>query len=187
MLDFFSNLFYLPWEGAKIVTRIVIASSIMLSTQPYFNKPLIKPDNKQVIIYTELKNSFNKDIEKLLKSTTPIMINFSVILQTKAGILSQKKFYKEFKYDLFENKYYYFNSLEQSEYLVTEMEKLKLFFEYLILPVCSIDLLEKHKKVEVIIQAEIIIKEKIEELKNYKLWEGTKPRLNFIMENIKKE
>ncbi len=179
MLKFISDILYIPWQGAKVITKIIITSSVIIGSGIFFTAPAVRFINNNVIVNTQLKNSYTKEIHNLLKGATSITINYQIKLNTSDNQLYVKNIFKEINYDIFNKEYRIYNSDKKSEIILKKKKEVKKKFEYFSYNICNKKQLVKYKILKVKIKATISIKEKETELINMNLWKNEKPVISF--------
>lgn len=184
MGDILLDIIKLPWDGAKVLAHVVLFSSVVVGGYKIaFEKPKIyyNNNNNKVVVVSTLKQGFTPKIKDLLLSSTPIVLKYEVTKKIDGQKSKKETFYKEFKFDPFEKKYYYYNSHIDTEYMFLHINKINKEFERFFYFLCSKKELKKRKVMQIKIQVSVSLKNKVEQLEDLKLWKDKKPYILFYV------
>ncbi|MBN1969960.1 MAG: hypothetical protein JXR48_10280 [Candidatus Delongbacteria bacterium] len=168
MLDLIASIVKLPWTGAKVILSALTITVLFTTGDVVFEKPTLNEKEDLLIIDGILRNSLNEKVEKLLFSSTPIKIVYTINDDNNTH-------YKEYiySYDPFNKTILKSGDIDTIVISVSDNEDIREEFE-----TYSIIINNSQKINELTITADISIISNDKNFQNISLWKE-KPQIHF--------
>lgn len=147
MFDFLLEFVKLPWTGAAVMLKVVGITAVLFGTDYKFSEPAFKYSEENLYLVSRVEGGYTKKIRDLLLGATPVIIEYSVIFNSKKSILT-----KEISYDLFSKKFT-IRQIEGQQSEVLQLSEAAGQIESVVLPICHRSLINNLSKVNLEISA----------------------------------